>query len=91
MRRYLRRYKDNCPSQERQLITVEDMARPVNSEMDIRNMPILALLAKTSIHRNELITLNTDDIDLIDMKIRRSNRNEEQPAGIFRWRDSITS
>jgi integrase/recombinase XerD len=34
-------------------------------------MPILALLAKTGIHRNELITLDTDDIYLIDMKIRR--------------------
>jgi integrase/recombinase XerD len=79
-RRYLRRYKDNCASQERQLITIEDMARLINSEMDIRNKAIITLLAKTGIRRNELITLDVGDVDLVEMKIRlkptakRSNR-----------------
>jgi integrase/recombinase XerD len=69
-RRYLRRYKDNGSMQERQLISVEDMARLINSEMDIRNKSILTLLAKTGIRRNELITLDVDDVDLVEMKIR---------------------
>jgi integrase/recombinase XerD len=69
-RRYLRRYKDNGSMQERQLISVEDMARLINSEMDIRNKAIITLLAKTGIRRNELITLDIDDVDLVEMKIR---------------------
>ncbi|MDD1742597.1 MAG: site-specific integrase [Methanotrichaceae archaeon] len=35
-RRYLRRYKDNGSTQERKLISVEEMARIINSEMNIR-------------------------------------------------------
>lgn len=79
-RRYLRRYKDNGSAQERQLISVVDMARLVNSEMDIRNKAIIVLLAKTGIRRNELITLDLGDVDLVEMKIvlkqtaKRSNR-----------------
>jgi integrase/recombinase XerD len=69
-RRYLRRYKDNGSAQERKLISVEEMARIINSEMDIRNKAIITLFAKTGIRRNELITLDVDDIDLVDMKIR---------------------
>lgn len=69
-RRYLRRYKDNGSIQERQLISVEDMARLINSEMDIRNRAIIILLAKTGIRRNELITLDVEDVDLVEMRIR---------------------
>ena len=78
-RRYLRRYKDNS-MQERQLISVEAMGRLINSEMDIRNKAIIALLAKTGIRRGELISLNVDDVDLVEMRIKlkptakRSNR-----------------
>jgi len=79
-RRYLRRYKDNGSMQERQLISIEDMARLINSEMDLRNKAILILLAKTGIRRKELITLDISDVDFIEMKIKlkptakRSNR-----------------
>jgi integrase/recombinase XerD len=69
-RRYLRRYKDNGATQERQLISTEDMARLINSEMDIRDKAVITLLAKTGIRRNELITLDVGDVDLIEMKIR---------------------
>jgi integrase/recombinase XerD len=79
-KRYLRRYKDNGSMQERQLISIEEMARLINSEMDIRNKAIIILLAKTGIRRNELITLDVSDVDLVEMKIKlkptakRSNR-----------------
>ena len=78
-RRYLRRYKDNS-MQERQLISVEAMGRLINSEMDIRNKAIIALLAKTGIRRGELISLDVEDVDLVEMRIKlkptakRSNR-----------------
>ncbi|MFZ3145384.1 tyrosine-type recombinase/integrase [Methanothrix sp.] len=68
-RRYLRRYKDNS-MQERQLISVEAMGRLINSEMDIRNKAIIALLAKTGIRRGELISLDVDDVDLVEMRIK---------------------
>ncbi len=92
-RRYLRRYKDNGAMQERQLISIEDMARLINSEMDIRNKAIITLLAKTGIRRNELITLDVGDVDLVEMKIRlkptakRTNRTvffDAEAAFIFR-------
>ena len=69
-KRYLRRYKDNDTTQERQLISVEDMARLINSEMDIRNKAVITLLAKTGIRRNELITLDVEDVDLVEMRIK---------------------
>ena len=69
-KRYLRHYKDNGPMQERQLISIEDMARLINSEMNIRNKAIITLLCKTGIRRNELITLDVNDVDLVDMRIK---------------------
>ena len=68
-RRYLRRYKDNS-MQERQLISVEAMGRLINSKMDIRNKAIITLLAKTGIRRGELISLDVDDVDLVEMRIK---------------------
>ena len=69
-RRYSRHYKNGAEAQTRQLISVEDMARIINSEMDIRDKAILTLLAKTGIRRNELITLDVSDVDLIENRIR---------------------
>jgi len=79
-RRYSRRYKNGAEAQTRQLISIEDMARIINSEMDIRDKAIITLLAKTGMRRNELITLDVSDVDLIENRIRlkptgkRSNR-----------------
>ena len=69
-KRYLRRYKDNGDGHERQLISVEDMAKMINSEMDIKDKAIITLLAKTGIRRNELISLDVSDVDFLDNQIR---------------------
>jgi len=69
-KRYLHHYKDNGDGHERQLISVEDMSRMINSEMDIRDKAIITLLAKTGIRRNELISLDVSDIDFIENQIR---------------------
>jgi integrase/recombinase XerD len=45
-KRYLKSYKDNNDGQERKLISVEEMGRMINSEMDIRDKAIITLLAK---------------------------------------------
>lgn len=57
-------------AQERQPTSMEAMARLINSEMDIRNKAVITLLAKTGILRNELITLDIDDVDLVEMRIK---------------------
>lgn len=94
-KRYLRPYKDGNPGQERQLISVEDMARIINSTMDIRDRAIITLLAKTGIRRNELISLDLSDVDFTNLRIRlkpaakRTNRlvffDDETAFIIRRW------
>lgn len=94
-KRYLKSYKDNHDGQERKLISIEDMAQLINSEMNIRDKAIITLLAKTGIRRNELISLDITDVDLVEQKIRlkptpkRSNRlvffDDETAFILRRW------
>lgn len=94
-RRYSRRYKDDAEGQNRQIISVEDMSKLINSEMNLRNKAIIILLAKTGIRRNELITLDVSDVDLIENKIKlkitgkRTNRivffDDETALILRRW------
>jgi integrase/recombinase XerD len=94
-KRYLRRYKDNDDGQARKLISVEDMARLINSTMDVRDKAVIALLAKTGIRRHELVELDASDVDLVEMKIRlkptakRTNRtvffDDETAFALRRW------
>jgi integrase/recombinase XerD len=78
---------------ERQLIGVEDMARLINSTLDIRDKAIITLLAKTGIRRGELVSLDVNDIDLVENKLRlkptakRTNRTlffDDKTAFILR-------
>ena len=83
-KRYLSRYKDDDATQERQLISVEDMARLINSEMSIRNKAILTLLAKTGIRCNELIIIDVGDVDLVDYANQaKANRQKDQSHSIL--------
>jgi integrase/recombinase XerD len=94
-KRYLRRYKENDEGQMRRLISVEEMAKLINSTMDIRDKTIITLLAKTGIRRNELVTLDVDDIDWVEQRIRlkpahkRTNRivflDDETAVILHRW------
>jgi len=95
-KRYIRRYKDNYEGQMRQLISVDDMAKLINSTLDVRDKAIITLLAKTGIRRKELITLDVDDIDWVDQSIRlkptpkRTNRtvffDDETAIILHRWK-----
>ena len=69
-KRYLKSYTDNDDGQARKLISVEDMARPINSTLDIRDKAVITLLAKTGIRRHELVELDISDVDLIEMSIQ---------------------
>jgi integrase/recombinase XerD len=94
-KRYLKNYKENGCDHERKLISIEDMAKMINSEMNIRDKAIITLLAKTGIRRNELISLDVSNIDLIEMKItlkpthKRTNRivffDDETAFILRRW------
>ena len=69
-KRYIRRYKDNDEGQMRQLISVDEMTKLMNSTLDVRDKAVITLLAKTGIRRKELITLDVDDIDWVDQSFR---------------------
>ncbi|MDD1752407.1 MAG: tyrosine-type recombinase/integrase [Methanotrichaceae archaeon] len=94
-KRYLKQYKENGNGHERKLISIEDMARMINSTLDIRDKAIITLLAKTGIRWNELITLDLSDVDFVEQKIRlkptakRSNRtiffDDETAFILHRW------
>ncbi|MDF0592103.1 tyrosine-type recombinase/integrase [Methanotrichaceae archaeon M04Ac] len=94
-KRYLRRYKDNDDGQTRQLISVEDMTRLINSTLDARDKAIITLFAKTGIRRKELIALDVDDIEWVEQSIRlkptakRTNRtiffDDETSFILRRW------
>lgn len=102
-KRYLRRYKNNGNGYgQRKLISVEEMARFINSIPDIRDKAMALLFAKTGIRRKELIAIDLDDINWENMSItlkptaKRSNRivffDDETAMVLGRWilkRDSI--
>jgi len=94
-KRYIRRYKDNDEGQMRKLISVEEMAKLINSTLDVRDKAIITLLAKTGIRRKELITLDVDDINWVEQSMRlkptpkRTNRtvffDDETAIILHRW------
>jgi integrase/recombinase XerD len=94
-KRYIRRYKDNDEGQMRKLISVDEMAKLINSTLDVRDKAVITLLAKTGIRRKELITLDVDDIDWVNQSIRlkptpkRTNRtvffDDETAIILHRW------
>jgi integrase/recombinase XerD len=92
-KRYLRSYKDEI--RQRQLISIEDAAKMVRATIDTRDRTILLIFFKTGIRRNELITLDLKDLDLLGMNLtlkptaKRSNRkvffDDETRRSLARW------
>ena len=69
-KRYIKIYKEQFAQDVRQLISVEDAARLVNSVLDSRNKAILVLFLKTGMRCNELLALDVGDVDMEKMQIR---------------------
>jgi integrase/recombinase XerD len=92
-KRYLRSYKDEI--RQRQLISIEDAAKMVRATIDTRDRAILLIFFKTGIRRNELITLDLENLDLLGMNLtlkptaKRSNRrvffDDETRRSLARW------
>lgn len=64
IKRYLRSYKNYQPTEERQLISVDDAARLVKSIMSTRDKAVVLLLLKTGIRIGELARAELHDIDI---------------------------
>ena len=92
-KRYLKSFKNEV--RRRQLISVQDAARMMAATIDTRDRAILLILLKTGIRRNELVTLDVDDLDLEGQVIalkptgKRSNRtvfiDDETARALKRW------
>jgi integrase/recombinase XerD len=59
------------------------MAGLINSTLDIRDKAVITLLAKIGIRRNELVTLDVSDVDLIEMKIRLKPTHKRTNRTVF--------
>jgi len=94
-KRYIKIYKEQVAQDVRQLISVDDAARLVNSILDSRNKAIVILFLKTGMRANELLALDVADIDMQKMEIRlkhtskRSNRllffDDETEEALRNW------
>ena len=94
-KRYLHTYKTDRRPDKRKLLTVEEMARLIDSMMDPRARAIAMVLAKTGVRKGELIAMDIDDINWDDYSItlkkkaKRSNRtvffDEECAWALKRW------
>jgi len=94
-RRYLQSYKSDKRSEERKLLSVEDMSRFISVIVDPRAKAIAMLFAKTGIRRGELIAIDIEDIDwenqsiMLKPKAKRSNRivffDDECSSSLKRW------
>ena len=84
-KRYLHRYKNGEGDViRRKLISVEEMAGFIHSIVDIRDKAMALLLAKTGMRRNELVSIELDDVDWEDMSIRiKRKRKSSNPLVFF--------
>lgn len=70
-------------SSDRQLISVEEMSMLVQATLDVRDRAIIILLAKTGIRRNELVTIDCDDIDWEEQSIRLNGTKKRSNVLVF--------
>jgi integrase/recombinase XerD len=92
-KKYLRAYKSDAET--RKLISVKEAAQMVTAAIDSRDRAILVVLFKTGIRREELVTLDLTDVNMINMVIKlkptakRTNRivffDDECREALSRW------
>ena len=92
-KKYLRGHRSDA--EQRQIISIRQMAEMVANTVNTRDRAILFVLAKTGIRRGELLSLDVSDVDLQGMSMRlkptakRSNRtvflDHETHEALRRW------
>jgi len=81
--RYVRKYKKHDPPVERQILSVEQMAALMHSILNPRDRAVVMLLAKTGIRRDELVSLDVDDVDRTNMSIRLKEHRKRTNHTVF--------
>jgi len=84
-KRYLKQYKNErgISRTERKLISIDDMALLINSILNPRDRAIVILLAKTGIRRNELISIDLNDVDWVDRSIKLKPHPKRSNCTVF--------
>jgi integrase/recombinase XerD len=82
-KRYLKNYKKNAVSPQRKLITVEEASKLINSALSIRDKTLMAVLAKTGVRRGELISMDVDDIDWLEQRIKLKPKNKRSNLYVY--------
>jgi integrase/recombinase XerD len=67
---YLRSYKDQIPSQRRQIISIERAKALVQSILDPRERAVVVTLFKTGVRCHELSEIDLADVDIPNLTIR---------------------
>ncbi|KUG17168.1 site-specific recombinase [hydrocarbon metagenome] len=93
--RYLHSYKKDNEKRDRQLISIKQAANMIDYMVDIRDKAMMTVLFKTGVRRNELLSMEVDDINWNDWSItlkptaKRSNRvvffDQEAATILSRW------
>lgn len=82
-RRYLNPLLKKYKSQVRQLISVEDMARLINSILDPQEKAILCVLAKTGVRVSELTAMDVRDIDMTNYSIKLKQTGKRSIQNVY--------
>lgn len=82
-KRYLKNYKKNAVSPQRKLITVEQASQLINSALSICDKAVMTVLAKTGVRRGELISMDVDDIDWPDQRIKLKPKNKRSNLYVY--------
>lgn len=84
-KRYLRKLKNNYSESEdkRQLISIVEMAKMINTVFDPKEKAILLVLAKTGVRATELLNMDVDDINWTDGIIKLKPTAKRSHLNIF--------
>lgn len=81
--RYVRRAKKQDLPVEKRLLSVEELAILAHSILDPRDKAVLVLLAKTGIRRDEMISIDVDDVDRANLSIRLKHHRKRTNHVVF--------
>jgi integrase/recombinase XerD len=82
-KRYLKRYKKNQGSSKRKLISIDEMSMLINTTLEFRDKTIMTVLAKTGVRRNELITMDIEDIDWEELSIKLKPKKKRSNLNVY--------
>ncbi|MCK5019012.1 MAG: tyrosine-type recombinase/integrase [Candidatus Peribacteraceae bacterium] len=82
-RRYLNPLLKKYKSPTRQLISIEDMARLINSVLDPQEKAIMCVLAKTGVRVSELTAMDFRDVDMTNYSIKLKQTGKRSVQNVY--------